>query len=67
MMLHKLHLALAAAVMAGAAVSAADPVSASYRTDALCGIEFGAGFDGRGATILINRPATECEGRHHVE
>jgi hypothetical protein len=61
MMLDKLRIALAAIVMAVAAVSAADPASAILRTDSLC-MEFGGGFSGMGVTILINRPAVECEG-----
>ena len=63
-MLNKLRIALAAGVMAVAAVSAADPASAIFRTDSLCGMEFGGDLDDMGATILINRPAVECEGRH---
>jgi hypothetical protein len=67
MMLNKLRIALAAIIMAVAAVSAADPASAIFRTDSLCGIEFGGDPGGTGVTILINRPAVECEGRHMAE
>jgi hypothetical protein len=67
MMLNKLRIALAAIIMAVAAVSAADPASAIFRTDSLCGMEFGGGLGGMGVTILINRPAVECEGRHMAE
>jgi hypothetical protein len=67
MMLNKLRIALAAIIMAVPAVSAADPASAIFRTDSLCGIEFGGDPGGTGVTILINRPAVECEGRHMAE
>jgi hypothetical protein len=67
MMLNKLRIAPVAIVMAVAAVSAADPASAIFRTDSLCGIEFGSDLDGTGVTILINRPAVECQGRHMAE
>jgi hypothetical protein len=67
MMLHKIRIAVAAIVMAAAAVSAADPASASFPTHSLCGIEFGGGISGMGVTILINRPAVECEDRPLAE
>jgi hypothetical protein len=65
--LHKFRIALAAIIMALAAVSAVEPASAIFRTDSLCGLDFGGDPGGTGVTILINRPAVECEGRHMAE